>query len=243
MNQCFSNPRKAKLISLVMIIIVFCAAQVAAQLDYCEAGGGCGAFISSVQINGMTNSSACDGYSYYSDSSVMVWTFDTLHITVELANADMNDQVGVWVGWDSHYLFDGVEDEIGTAVGSGPHTFIYEVPLLYREVTTRLRVRLCRDQTPEPCGVTEFGEVEDYTIIQETDVVCGDSNNDGNLNIGDAVYLVNFIFKGGPEPPVMCLADANGDANVNMGDPVYLIGYIFKGGPRPSLTCCWLVAP
>jgi hypothetical protein len=30
--------------------------------------------------------------------------------------------------------------------------------------------------------------------------VCGDVNADGWINIGDAVYLVNFLFRGGPAP-------------------------------------------
>lgn len=29
---------------------------------------------------------------------------------------------------------------------------------------------------------------------------CGDVNEDGTVNIGDAVYLVNYIFNGGPIP-------------------------------------------
>ncbi|MEZ5358183.1 MAG: FG-GAP-like repeat-containing protein [Candidatus Zixiibacteriota bacterium] len=68
--------------------------------------------------------------------------------------------------------------------------------------------------------------------------MCGDSNNDGSLNVGDAVFLVNYIFKGGPAPSPMCQADANGDGGINIGDAVYLISYIFKGGPAPTLTCC-----
>jgi hypothetical protein len=28
----------------------------------------------------------------------------------------------------------------------------------------------------------------------------GDANCDGALNIGDAVYLINYVFKGGTEP-------------------------------------------
>ncbi|MEZ5359146.1 MAG: hypothetical protein R3F48_09985 [Candidatus Zixiibacteriota bacterium] len=33
---------------------------------------------------------------------------------------------------------------------------------------------------------------------------CGDANGDRNVNIGDAVYLINYIFKGGPEPLGNC---------------------------------------
>jgi hypothetical protein len=68
--------------------------------------------------------------------------------------------------------------------------------------------------------------------------LCGDANGDEAINIGDAVYLINYIFKGGPAPDPVCVGDANGDDAVNIGDAVYLINYIFKGGPAPVADCC-----
>ncbi len=62
----------------------------------------------------------------------------------------------------------------------------------------------------------------------------GDANRDTMINISDAVYLLNYIFSGGPQPPIY-----NGDADashlINISDPVYLINYIFSGGPQPPL--------
>jgi hypothetical protein len=67
---------------------------------------------------------------------------------------------------------------------------------------------------------------------------CGDASGDGQVNVGDAVYLVNFVFKGGPAPGLWCLGDANGDSDTNVGDVVFLINYVFKGGEAPMATCC-----
>jgi WD40 repeat protein len=64
---------------------------------------------------------------------------------------------------------------------------------------------------------------------------CGDANGDGTINVADVVYLINYVFKGGPEPFPMDMGDANCDFNINVADAVYLINYIFKGGPPP---CC-----
>ena len=61
----------------------------------------------------------------------------------------------------------------------------------------------------------------------------GDANNDGAVNVGDAVYVINFVFKGGPPPPCKCEGDANGDNAINVGDAVYVINFVFKGGPAP----------
>lgn len=70
------------------------------------------------------------------------------------------------------------------------------------------------------------------------DFPCGDASTDSILNVGDAVFLVNYIFKGGPAPDPVCTADANGDTQINVADAVYLINYIFKGGPAPVEVCC-----
>ncbi|MEZ5359802.1 MAG: LamG-like jellyroll fold domain-containing protein [Candidatus Zixiibacteriota bacterium] len=67
--------------------------------------------------------------------------------------------------------------------------------------------------------------------------VAGDANGDGTFNIGDAVYMVNYIFNGGPAPVNLDAGDANGDCSLNIGDPVYMINYIFKGGPPPQCGC------
>jgi hypothetical protein len=68
--------------------------------------------------------------------------------------------------------------------------------------------------------------------------ICGDANGDGGVNVGDAVYVINYVFKGGPPPDPECLGDANNDGNTNVGDAVYLIAYVFKGGPAPLEECC-----
>ncbi|MCP4566853.1 MAG: hypothetical protein GY841_04640 [FCB group bacterium] len=68
--------------------------------------------------------------------------------------------------------------------------------------------------------------------------LCGDANGDEAVNIGDPVYLINYIFKSGAAPVPLCIGDANGDDAVNIGDPVYIINYIFKSGPPPIDPCC-----
>jgi hypothetical protein len=66
---------------------------------------------------------------------------------------------------------------------------------------------------------------------------CGDANADGTANITDAVYLITYIFGGGPAPQPMLAGDANCDGTANITDAVYLINYIFGGGPEPCADC------
>jgi hypothetical protein len=68
--------------------------------------------------------------------------------------------------------------------------------------------------------------------------ICGDVNGDRDVNIGDAVYLISFVFKGGPAPNPLCAGDGNGDGDVNLADAVLNVNYVFKGGQAPSSGCC-----
>ena len=69
-----------------------------------------------------------------------------------------------------------------------------------------------------------------------------DANADGELNVGDAVYLINHVFKEGPGPTpyYFCSGDANLDCAINVGDAVYIINYAFKSGPRPPCCHDWI---
>jgi hypothetical protein len=70
------------------------------------------------------------------------------------------------------------------------------------------------------------------------DCVPGDADGSGAVDVDDIVYLVAFIFSGGPPPiPDICCGDADGSGGVDIDDVVYLIDYIFSGGPPPVDAC------
>jgi hypothetical protein len=76
-----------------------------------------------------------------------------------------------------------------------------------------------------------------YRINVVEGYVCGDADGNGTVNVSDAVYLLNYIFAGGPEPDPPAAGDVDCNAIVNISDAVYLLAYVFAGGPEPCANC------
>ncbi len=76
--------------------------------------------------------------------------------------------------------------------------------------------------------------------VAEPDSCCvirGDVDHDGSptIDIADLVWLVDYMFSGGPEPPCWYEGDIDGSgtAPIDIDDLVYLVDFMFTGGPPP----------
>jgi len=96
------------------------------------------------------------------------------------------------------------------------------------------RVMIVNAPCPGPGQVdTVFYNVPEY--------LHGDVNRDGKKSVSDVVFLINYLFKGGPAPDPVDLGDANfceQNPPVQPGQPtvadvVSLVNYLFKGGVAP----------
>jgi len=74
----------------------------------------------------------------------------------------------------------------------------------------------------------------------------GDVNSDGDLDLSDPIYLLSYLYSGGPEPaPIACATaysdllngDSNGDGDLDVSDPINLLSFLFSGGPGPVDAC------
>lgn len=61
----------------------------------------------------------------------------------------------------------------------------------------------------------------------------GDANADGQFDLSDAVYTLEYLFVGGPVPSCMKTADADDDGRLLIGDAIYFLGYLFQSRPAP----------
>lgn len=67
--------------------------------------------------------------------------------------------------------------------------------------------------------------------------LCGDADGNGTVNVSDVVYLIAFVFAGGPAPNPLAAGDVDCSGILNVSDVVYLISYVFAGGAVPCAAC------
>lgn len=62
----------------------------------------------------------------------------------------------------------------------------------------------------------------------------GDSNQDGRLNIADPIFLLRYLFAGGPAPFCRRTSDVDCDRALKVNDAIAILGMLFAGKPLPS---------
>jgi len=66
--------------------------------------------------------------------------------------------------------------------------------------------------------------------------ICGDVNDDGQINLSDPICLANYYF-GKPCSIIAWASDVNCDTIINLGDAIIVANYYF-GTPGFDLGCC-----
>lgn len=82
-----------------------------------------------------------------------------------------------------------------------------------------------------PQSSENYSEWGGWIYTAQMNYTRGDVNVDGVINIGDAIYLLYYLFKDSPPPDPMWVGDSNCDDEVNLGDAIFILNYLFKGGP------------
>ena len=93
-----------------------------------------------------------------------------------------------------------------------------------------------RDGIPDECPAAAGGQIP------------ADANQDGKLDLSDAVWVLNRLFHGAaspwpcdggldpsPAPADVRLLDSNGDGALDVADPIALLRHFFFGGEPPAL--------
>ncbi len=85
------------------------------------------------------------------------------------------------------------------------------------------------------CNLDSVGlDIEFEEVQGKGPYIRGDANDDGKLNIADGIWIINELFKMGPESVCQTAADANNSNTVDLADAVFIFEYRFLTGPAPE---------
>jgi PKD repeat protein len=134
-------------------------------------------YISSVQLNTLNNTSTCSGYTSFTSLSTTLTKGNqytaTLIPSTTTANAQgayTGDEFAIWIDYnnDNDFLDAGEQVAYVIVAAGWSNVFNFTVPTSATTGSIKMRVRSSyqpNDGAIAPCGVTTYGEVEDYSVV------------------------------------------------------------------------------
>ncbi len=156
-----------------------------APLPYCVASGdeGCveaaANYITNLSLGSINNTSFCDkennndGYSNFTNLSTVLIVGQMYNLNFSSGpTSDPADAGAAWIDWNGDGIFNVAPDsEALTVVSDGLGGFSAtaisppaSAKIGFTRLRARLRYNLSIGETSEPCGDTQYGEVEDYSV-------------------------------------------------------------------------------
>ncbi len=161
-----------------------------AQVTYCAGGADSPEFekINNVKFANIDNAST-DTPNYSDFTSKIANVQQNKSYTLTVKGNDENyggDELLVWIDFDQNGVFDAGEN-VFTKEGTGPYTKEIVIPADAKVGQTRMRVKLYdKYSTPDstgPCGIFDFGEVEDYTVDIAAATMQVSDTNKNNISV------------------------------------------------------------
>ena len=67
----------------------------------------------------------------------------------------------------------------------------------------------------------------------ETTFLRADTDRNGSIELTDAVFLLDYLFRSSREIPCQDSADANDDGKLDISDGIFVLRFLFSGGSNP----------
>ena len=154
----------------IIVPILFLALSFQSKAQYCAATNTDCAFefITNVTFSTINNNSACDAP--YDDFTAQVGDIQvgtTITGLISKSGTVATYVASVYIDWDQNQVFDITTEEIQAVANATTTGFTFDVTPPAGAVLgqTRMRVRMTQlSNTPNPCGASTRGDLEDYTI-------------------------------------------------------------------------------
>ena len=127
----------------------------------------------------------------------------------------------------------------GNVLGGPPYLLVK----LAEEVGLPVNGQIVRvSRTPDPgssgddAALLSIGEVEVCVKGPRPGTIFhrGDADDNGILQLTDAIRILGFLFLGGPAPSCLDAADADDNGTLQLTDAIRVLGYLFLGAAPPA---------
>lgn len=164
------------------------------------------------------NGDACDEFKLY------------IQCCLDIPGAYLNEPFSYqfWaIGGEPPYVWEKLYGQFPYGLAMNDEGLLQGIPTHIATSNVRLVVE-------DQYGSTDSAWIE-IIVVESTqnESLCGDADGSEEIDIDDVVYLINYIFAGGPEPAPYEAGDADCSSGVDIDDAVYLISYIFSSGNEP----------
>ena len=164
--------------------------------EYEHAQGGGDEYISAVKIGTINNTSGSDFYSNFTDFSTRMRAGESYQLIVENRNGYQGDQVFVWIDWNQNREYDEIPAVLSPNSNFNSFEGTITPPKGGVQGVTMMRIRLLEpSEKASATGSTQYGEVEDYSIVYEDWLIVNPET--GSVPVGDSLdVLLTFNSTG-----------------------------------------------
>ncbi len=135
---------------------------------YCLASGGGDEFINGISLGDiLTSNTGANSYEDFTHLSTDLEQGNTYSLTVSNGTPYTGDDLGVWIDFNDNYSFDDAGENVICTTNDGAqgsYDLIIPEDANPGNHTMRIRIKYDGDDCGSPCGTTQYGEVEDYTV-------------------------------------------------------------------------------
>ena len=153
----------------------------------------CDEFIQKVVLETINNETGCNNYTNYNLSAALI-KGQTYSITIipqisggQPGSAYIGDEIAAWIDFNSDFDFDDANERIAfvSIVAGSSLVFNFTVPSNAVTGIVKMRTRIVFNPAQggegpiQPCGNTNYGEVEDYNIVLSNSLGLEQNHLDG----------------------------------------------------------------
>ena len=134
----------------------------------CHASGGGDEYIDGVVLANISNlGTGSNNYQNFTNLTTDLEAGATITLSIVNGNMYDGDDLGVWIDFNDNESFDDAGENVICSVddgANGDYNLSIPIDASLGNHTLRIRIKWSGSDCGDPCGVTDYGEVEDYIV-------------------------------------------------------------------------------